>query len=150
MLSRVAHVHWSHSAVSGSECWPQRQCWCETIIIRRQTAPAPWIRHLSAKLINPERGRMASASVLHDRHGEEGIWGLEQWLHLSWRSRRLGQISLKSLLPSFVCLHIMSLFAGVLTFVCVCCFFVSLTLIYPAVSLSLSCTQQQQLQVRPT
>lgn len=122
--------------VSASET----QCWCETIISRRQTAPAPWIRHLSAKLINPERGRMASASVLRDRHGEEGIWGLKQRLHLSAFSETFATLFCMCAHYEFVDKH-----SGICMFFFLC----FPPLIYPAVSLSPSHTRRQ-LQVQPT
>jgi len=63
-----------HLTFTGSERWPRRRSMVWTISSQRQTELTPWIRHLSAELINPERGRMASASVPRDRHWEEGVF----------------------------------------------------------------------------
>lgn len=75
-LTRTGGIK-SHLTFTGLrlERWPWRHSMVWTIISQRQTALTPWIRHLSAELINPERGRMASASVPRDRHWEEGILG---------------------------------------------------------------------------
>lgn len=66
---------YSHLTFTGFVRWPWRDSEVWTLSSQCQTAFTPWIRHLSTELINPERGRMASACMLHGRHWQEGILG---------------------------------------------------------------------------